>query len=254
MTTIGPFGMAYRHRLVQILLPWMMLIGIVAPLGCGAASNGHNVEGVSLYKQGQYHAALQRFQNSVNADPMNSDGYYNLASTYHQLGKANNDPGLMTQSESLYNQALEHDPTHADAYRGLAVLLTEKGRSDSAFRLLEGWATRQPQLADPKIELARLHEEGGDDATAKAHLEEALMADTSSARAWAALARLREKSGDYSQALANYQRSYQLNSLQPEIASRIAALRGGMSATATAAAPAVTGRPRVASQPVPRLR
>ena len=58
MTTIGPFGMAYRHRLVQILLPWMMLIGIVAPLGCGTASNGHNVEGVSLYKQGQYHAAL----------------------------------------------------------------------------------------------------------------------------------------------------------------------------------------------------
>ena len=60
--------------------------------------------------------------------------------------------------------------------------------------------------------------------TAKIHLSEALQIDQHSARAWNALARLREQSGDYTQALADYQRSYNLNHFQPEVAERIATL------------------------------
>ena len=107
--------------------------------GCGLTTGGNNAEGVNLYQRGQYQASIQKFQQAINSNPRNADGYYNLAATYHHLGKSASDRGLLDQSETLYNQCLNLSPNHSDAYRGLAVLLAETDRSDSAFRLLEGW-------------------------------------------------------------------------------------------------------------------
>ena len=156
------------------------------------------------------------------------DAYYNLAATYHRIGKQNGDSTALVQAENLYKQVVEFSPNYADSRRGLAVLLAETNRPEDAFRSLEDWAVGQPHVADAKIELARLYEEFGDVEAAKRHLEEALVADTSDARAWSALARLREQTGDYTQSLMNYQRSYELNSLQPEVASRITALQSSL--------------------------
>jgi len=226
------------------------MLGISLSCGCGVAGRSHNVQGVRMYQEGQHHAAIQKFEQAINRRPDESDAYYNLAATYYQLGKRNQDQSYLSQSESLYNQALQYDPNHADAYRGLAVLLVESGRPESAFQLLQGWTVRQPHVANAKVELARLYEEFGDKETAKRYLEDALASDTSSARAWAALAKLREEVGDYGQALANYQRSYQINSLQPQVAERIASLQ---KLTGVSAASVPVAGTRVASQPwVPR--
>ena len=226
-----------------------LLVGFFAS-GCGVAGRNYNMQGVRLYQQGQHHAAVQKFQQAINRRPNEADGYYNLAATYHQLGARNTDQSYLKQSETLYNQALQYDPNHTGAYRGLTVLLVETGRRDSALRLLEGWSDRQPHVADAKVELARLHEEFGEKEKAKRYLEDALVSDTNNARAWAALAKLREETGDYAQSLANYQRSYQINSLQPQVAARIASLQNLMGVTA---APAPVAGTRVATQPwVPR--
>ena len=192
--------------------------------GCKMAADGQNLQGARLYQQGQYEAAMQRFQKALQTDPTNADAYYNLAATLHRLGIARNDQALLGQAETLYNQCLDINENHTDCYRGLAVLLAETGRSDRAFNLLKNWAARNPRTADARIELARLFEEFGDPDTAKQHLTEAIHIDQYNARAWNALGRLREQSGEYVQALADYQRSYNLNQFQPEIADRIAAL------------------------------
>ena len=199
-------------------------LSLVIGTGCKMAADGQNLQGVRLHQQGQYEAAMQRFQQALQHDPANADAYYNLAATLHRLGIARNDQALLGQAETLYNQCLDMNENHTDCYRGLAVLLAETGRSDRAFNLLKNWATRNPRTADARIELARLYEEFGDPETAKQHLTEALHLDQYSARAWNALGRLREQSGDYVQALADYQRSFNLNQFQPEIADRIAAL------------------------------
>lgn len=236
-----------RKRRWLGLLP---VLGAILCCGCGVAGRNHNAQGVQLYQQGQHHAAIQKFEQAVNRRPNEADGYYNLASSYYQLGKRNADQSYLSQAEGVYNQALHFDPSHEDAHRGLAVLLVETGRPESAFQLLQGWTARQPQLASAKVELARLYEEFGDKETAKRYLEDALASDTNSSRAWAALAKLREETGDYAQALANYQRSIQINSLQPQVAERIASLQNLMGTTTTAAPVAGT---RVATQPwVPR--
>jgi tetratricopeptide (TPR) repeat protein len=187
-------------------------------------ANSQNSEGVRMFDQAYYQGALQRFQQSVQSDPKNPDGYYNLARTYHQLGKLHNQATDFQQSESYYHQCLDRDPNNQDCYRGLAVLLMEQNRSGDAFKLMEGWAARNPALPAPKIELARLYEETGNKDAAKAQLIDALGVDPNNARALAALGKLREDAGDTAQALANYQRALLIDPRQPQVASRVGAL------------------------------
>ncbi|QDS86458.1 tetratricopeptide repeat protein [Rosistilla ulvae] len=208
--------------------------------GCQFAASGQNAQGVRLYDQGQYSAALQQFQQAISSDPKNPDSYYNLAATTHRLAKERNDRALMDQAESLYNQCLDIQPSHVDCHRGLAVLLVETDRPDRAFALLRNWATSQPQLADSRIELARLYQEFGEGETAQKFLEDAIHQDGNNARAWLALGQIREAAGDYQQALQDYQRSYDLNSMQPQVAERIASMNrqivsgvGGVTASGT---------------------
>ena len=194
--------------------------------GCRIVADGQNIEGVRLERQGQHHAALQQFQQAITSNPTNADAYYNMAATYHRIGIQQKDQKQLDQAETLYNQCLDLNENHVDCRRGLAVLLTETDRSDRAFNLMKNWANSSPQVADARVELARLYEEAGDYETAKLHLNKAILLDQHNSRAWAALGNIREQLGDTQQALANYQRSYNLNSFQPGVAQRIASLSG----------------------------
>jgi tetratricopeptide (TPR) repeat protein len=198
--------------------------------GCQWAASGQNATGARLYEQGQYSAALQRFQKVIATDPTNADGYYNLAATTHSLGIQRSDAQMLTQAEALYNQCLDHDPNHVECHRGLAVLLVDTGRPDRAFALMKNWAAQNPNFAEPRIELARLYEEAKDPGTALKYLEDAVQKDANNSRAWLALGRLREQSGDLTQALQNYQRSLAINNLQPMATERVASLSRQISA------------------------
>jgi tetratricopeptide (TPR) repeat protein len=204
-----------------------LLAGLLLMItGCGGiTASGRNSEGVKLFQQAQYDQALRSFQEASYADPANADAYYNLAATYHNLGKAGNRQSDLEKAETYYNLCLDRNPNHAECYRGLAVLLAEQGRTQEASRLIEGWVSRQPTSADAKIELARLCQEFGDQNNAKEYLIEALALQPDNPRALAALGKIREDSGDRAQALANYQRSYWYDSHQPQVASRISALQ-----------------------------
>jgi len=215
------------------VVPVSALVGAALMLaaGCGGlTSQGRNAEGVRLFEQARYHEALREFQEANYADPSDPDPYYNLAATFHRLGTVENNPSHLDQAEQFYHMCLDREGDHADCYRGLAVLLAERGRTDDAFRLLEGWTSRQPDSPEARIELARLYAEYGDRVAAKEHLLAALSVDPHHARANKALGKIREDLGDYSQALANYERSLKRNQFQPEVVSRVAALRSSLGA------------------------
>jgi tetratricopeptide (TPR) repeat protein len=210
--------------------------------GCGSlASQGINAEGVRLFDQAQYPQAVQQFHQAINKAPDSPDGYYNLASAYHRMGVLNKSEADLKQAEQYYRMCHDRDPTHQDCYRGLAVLMIEQGRNEEAFQLLADWAARQPTLAAPQIELARLHEEFGDVEKAKQYLVEALAVDHENARALAALGRLREETGDQVQALADYQRSLWHDRFQPEVEARVAALRSALNPNQMMTAPPADG-------------
>ncbi len=230
------------------------LAGAVLLCGCNHfASQGMNVDGVRLHQHGDFQSAAARFQGAIASNPNVPNGYYNLAATLHQTGRMYGNEQDLRQAEDLYNQCLERDPNHPECYRGLAVLLTETGRRDAAFRLLQNWEASNPQLADPKIELARLLEETGDQDGAKARLAEALAADPYNSRALTALGRIRDESGEYLQALQDYERSLELNAHQPVVKQRIASLQAALGGPAIRrAAPA--SNTRVVQQPSPNRR
>ena len=194
--------------------------------GCGGiAARGHNAQGVRFFDQARYDDAAQEFQKALVSDPQNADSYYNLATESHRRAKISKQEIDYKQAESYYNQCLDRDMDHVECYRGLAVLLAEQGRRDEAFRLIENWSNRRPNLPDPRIELARLSQEFGDLPTAKEHLRRAIETDPENPRALAALGKIREDSGEYQQALRDYQKSFWHNRQQPEVAARIASLQ-----------------------------
>ena len=232
----------------QPLLPFLA-IGVafcgLASTGCqNVSTHALNAEGVRLYQAGNYQGASQQFQRAIAANPNSANGYYNLASALHKNGKLFNRPEDLTQAEQLYNQCLNYEPNHTECYRGLAVLLAETSRQDASYRLLEGWIARSPQLADPRIELARVLEENNNVPQASARLVEAIEIDPNSSRALTALGRLREVQGQNTQALANYQRSLNINRFQPQISARVAAL------TATSASPLPISTPPTGTRTV----
>ena len=224
---------AYRKELVIVakrrFLQCVCALGLGSALllaaGCHAPGTGQNIDGVRYFQQGQPQAAIYQFQQALAANPASPDAYYNLAATYHHLGKQNADTAMLSQAENLYHQCLDVHPDHVACHRALAVLLVDTNRPQSAFTLLERWSTRSPQVADSRIELARLHEEFGDAGLAKRYLGEAIDVQPGNPRAWAALARLRETQGEYAQALSNYQQAYALNNYQPGLPERIASLQ-----------------------------
>ncbi|QEG37112.1 tetratricopeptide repeat protein [Bythopirellula goksoeyrii] len=231
----------------------LLIVPLTLLAGCNNMnSQALNSEGVRLYQNGNYQQAASQFQRAIATNPQSASGYYNLASALHKTGKLQNNPQDLKQAEQLYNQCLDYDPNYTECYRGLAVLLAETGRQDASYRLLEGWAERNPHLADPRIELARMYEENNNLPQASAKLEEAITVDPYNSRALTALGRLRESSGDTQQALANYQRSLSLNHYQPAIEARVASLQ----ATQAGGAPVVTppNGTRTVQQPPPNTR
>lgn len=214
-------------RIFRVLIA---LLSLVPQGGCKMSAQGRNVDGVRDFQAGQYHSAIQRFQRSLTLDPNNADAYYNLAATYYALGKQNNDSALLQQAEGLYHQCLDLNPDHVACYRGLASLLVDTGRQESAFTLVKRWAERSYYSAEPRIELARLYEEFNDSESAAQHLTDALQIDATNARAWTAMGQLREKRGELAQALANYQQAQRLNTNQQTLSARIAALQQNLNA------------------------
>ncbi|HYW81478.1 MAG TPA: tetratricopeptide repeat protein [Thermoguttaceae bacterium] len=203
----------------------MLGVMLVPLAGCSSmVARGQNAEGVRLSQQAQYDAAMQRFREATYTDPNDADAYYNIAATYHRTGLIENSQADLDQAESYYRLCRDHNPNHSDCYRGLAVLLAQRGRKDEAFQLLESWVEHEPTQPDARIELARLCDEFGNRAEAKEHLVEALNVDPNSPRALAALGKIREDGGDHAQALRNYQLSLR-GKYQPQVASRVAALQ-----------------------------
>jgi Tfp pilus assembly protein PilF len=192
--------------------------------GCNVASHGLNSEGTRFFQSGQHQAALDCFQRAIAANPQNADGYYNLGAVYHHLGKANRDNNYYAQAEHYYQKAIDLDKDHADAYRGLTVLMAEQQRTEEALKMLAEWGQRSPTSADARVELARLYQELGDRKQAEKQLLDAIAIDSRHARARAALGLLREQEGDTAQALVNYNASLEANKVQPQVAARIAAL------------------------------
>lgn len=206
------------------VLGWLSIF-IVVCAGCNTSTQQHNTLGTQAFNQGQYSVAINEFQQALVADPSDSDAYYNMAASYYTIGKKENNQQWIGQAEQLYRQSISLNDKNAAAHRGLAALLIETNREQSAFELINTWKTRYPQSTEPSIELARLYQEYGDNRRAADQLSDALRIDPNSVRALTAMGSLRETQGQPRLALDNYMRVLQIDKQQTAVATRVAALQ-----------------------------
>ena len=212
-------------------------------LGC--AAQNHTAEGMRFFGQARYDAAMTAFRSALQANPNDANALYNVAATYHQSARASLQLGNAAVAQQQYEQAVRHylssiarNPNHADAHRGLATLYMDWQNPQAAFDLLIGWSNANPISAEPKLELARLHQEWAQYVTIQGRAEEAapfrdvpvqilqqiLATDPTNYRALRALGFWKEQNGDIAGAVFDYSRSLQANPQQRDLEERIAAL------------------------------
>ena len=238
----------YGQRIFwEWILPvrYVILVCLIFTIGCNLPATRQNLDGRRSFELGNYQGALHSFQLALQTNPSNADAHYNVGRTLHHIGKAARNDQQLAQAEQAYRTALGLNPSHQPAYRGLSVLLAENKRTPEAFALLRHWGVMQPQSAEPKIELARLYVDQGNRQTATQVLSDALLLDNDNDRALRALGTLREESGDLRQAAHDYQRSLQINPMQPDLANRLAQIqfRGGIAPTSGPTLPRVAEVP-----------
>ncbi len=209
------------HSKQRMLCSIGLLSLLAAVSGCSVAANRQNNLGRQSYEAGQITQAINNFQQALKLDPNNADAYYNLGSSYYQLGKQSQNQQWIAQSEQLLRQSIALNDQHVDAHRTLAAVLVETNRERYAFDLVENWRNRNPQSAEPLIEIARLYQEYGDNRRATDYLADAVRVDSQNVRALKALGHVREAQGQLQLALENYNRVLSIDSSQTDVAQRV---------------------------------
>lgn len=213
----------HRQRLESRPLP-LTLVGFAILFatvsGCNYMS-GHtaNQMGKARYKMGNYSDAYYEFRRAVIDHPQNADFHHNLAASLNKQGN-------LVEAEKSYKQALQLDPAHQPSYHALARLMKDQGRVAEAKDLLHAWVDTQPYNAGSHIETAWLHRETGDIAAAEKSLKTALEVKPNHPIALAQLGQIYQETGQTDRAIAVYQRSLHNHWQQPQVRSRLAALRG----------------------------
>ena len=203
----------------------LLLASTLFTCGCNWSASRQNAAGRQSFLNGQFSQAINQFQQALNREPNNPDALYNMGVTYFTLGKQSQNSQFIGQGEQFLRQAIAQNDQHVDAHRSLAALLVESGRQNSALDLLNTWRQRHPESGEPLVEIARLYQEFGDQTQATNLLANALQIDGSNVRALKAMGHVRELQGQYNLALDNYLRSYQLDSRQFDVATKISEMQ-----------------------------
>jgi Tfp pilus assembly protein PilF len=209
-------------------------------VGCTTANM--SAEGVRYFNQARYDQAQRAFLEALKREPNNPDIYFNLAETYHQSAKLSLSENEIAKAQQQYDEAnryyrncLSIDPNHLKANRGLAAMYMEIRQHEMAFNHLLNWCDKNPDLQDPKIELARLHQEWAqimsiqgrqdisDDSNKKAItlLQNVIEKDPNNYRAWRAIGFIRENNGERENAITAYQQSILLNPNQNDLKNKL---------------------------------
>ncbi|MDR1290299.1 MAG: tetratricopeptide repeat protein [Planctomycetaceae bacterium] len=236
--------------MLRFAIIFLVLFFVLQVVGCTTANM--SAEGVRYFNQARYDQAQRAFLEALKREPNNPDIYFNLAETYHQSAKLSLTENEIAKAQQQYDEAdryykncLSIDPNHLKANRGLAAMYMEIQQPQMAFALIINWGNTNPNLQDPKIELARLHQEWAqimsiqgrkdisDDSNKKAVtlLQEVLEKDPNNYRAWRAIGFIRENNGDRENAITAYKQSVALNPNQNDLKNKL--LTMGITTTET---------------------
>ncbi len=157
---------------------------------------------LSLYKSGNYPAALDEIQQALTADGKNADLYAALGEVHLKLQHP-------VEAEKAYERAARLNPGKYD--KRFAEVLVLGGKRTDAITYLKNAFKQSPQQATLAYMLGTLHEEQGDTQSALAYLQQAARLQPGSADIQYNLGLAYELTGDRQQAATHYQKALALN-------------------------------------------
>lgn len=177
--------------------------------------------GASAYQQGEFPAAVERFERAAASAPHDPFQLNNLGLALQAVGRLTDAARVLRQAvalgptsavlmanlanvlnqlehyaaaEALCRAALQTDPQHVDAYIGLGAALAYQGLSVQSEACFERAAELAPDNLEVRRNLAHLYQETGRfDAAAQAY-ESCLAHDPTDGDAWQGLASTRRYS------------------------------------------------------------
>jgi Tfp pilus assembly protein PilF len=214
--------MAWQYAQAGKLAPALAVFLSLALAGCQAPDDDRarlfNEDGVHLFTQGDYAAALDSFDLAVTLRPQDANLLFNIGECYDRLGDAK-------LAEKYYGSCLMRAPKHGDARMALVELQYRTAQKAQADALIEQWLAQDPKSSDAfvldawRLRQAKAYPE------AQGRLQQALDADPRNRRALAELAALYETTGNPQRAFVLYERILDRDPGQAPIAQRLDVLR-----------------------------
>jgi tetratricopeptide (TPR) repeat protein len=178
-----------------------------------------NEDGVNLFHRGRYDPARECFQAALALQPENADLLYNLGQCFERLGN-------VPRAEQLYHECLQRSPDHAECRHALSLLLLHDGRRPEAVRLCEEWLQHTRTPAAAYAEDGWLYAQANDPIRAVKRFQQAIDHDPHNVLALTELGHVYEETMHYpDRALYLYRQALRVNSDQPDVARRVAALQ-----------------------------
>ncbi|MBU0674969.1 MAG: tetratricopeptide repeat protein [Proteobacteria bacterium] len=157
---------------VKILVPVIFLVALLGlasfPLCAEEVSHyaGMEVEkGREFFKNGDFDAALGRFNQAIILDPGYAPAYYGSAQVY---GARNQ----MSQAIHYFRKTIElADPPMVDAYVNLGIALMVTGKEDESFQMFQKALEIDPDNRNVHANLAQYYCSQLNGAKAWAHIK-----------------------------------------------------------------------------------
>ena len=115
-------------------------------------ADAHNNLGNLLGLQGRSEEAIREYEKAVSnvLYPTPEYGYYNMGREYARMKD-------LPKAEEMYKRAIALNPSFAEAYRGLAMVQSEKGAWNESARTLRRLVDMAPFHAPGWMDLGRLY-------------------------------------------------------------------------------------------------
>ena len=217
--------MARQHAQFGASRPALTILGglaLVFLAGCVSTVDDRarlfNEDGVQLFGQGDYTAALDSFDLALTLRPQDPTLLFNVAACYDHLGD-------LKGAEKFYGSCLLRQPAHADARLALVELLYRTGHKPQADQMLDDWLRQDSQSPDAFVLAAWRARQAGDYPAAQGRLQQALDLEPHNRRALGEFAHLYELMGMPQRAYVLYERILEREPQQAQIAQKLDQLR-----------------------------
>ncbi len=196
-----------RSSMAKKLFTVALVLGAGVLAGCESPSMKLRNEGLRLYHQHKYAAALEKFNQSLKYNESQPRGNYYAGASDYMLGR-------YEQSQYHYKMAWRVDPNYGHVKSALAEALIKSGKPNEAMNFLERDAALTQRPAG-RLRVARFYEKLGDLDDARANYAKAAQMAPTDANIQMQTAQFFDRIGQKSEAGKYFVQAYKLNPALP---------------------------------------